>query len=553
MKKAIYTLLFPLAAYLLLIIQADYLHAVAENDLFVSGQAFFAETIQTTGGIWTWLGCYLTQFFHYPWLGALLIVLIWTVTYFLLVDAFKLKGHLRLFAWIPVFTLLVSIVDIGYWLYYMKMPGYWFSQSLSFFAATLLTWLIARLVRLKAETNFSWIIFIIAYFAMCQRFPDFTHRNYSNHLLQLPFVIAPLSVVLFPMWKYIFSHIKADKLITSSAWRDGIINLAYLLIISSAAYLCSFRDANFHSEIRMQAAIENCDWEEVLTEAKAAKNPTNLMVVFKNIALMNTDRLPEMLKTNNSGCLPENGDSLVVRIAQIAGPLVYYHFGQINYAYRWAMENNVLYRPQVRNIKMLVRCAIMNQEFDLAAKYLTILSHTSFNTSWIREHEPMLRFADELYKSEEYRCIAPLMNEDFNALDSDNGLPEQWILSHYADLVHTQNPKQDHLAICAALWIKDEYAFCYQFYNYQKNNSGKAVPELYQQAAIMLGTREDSPINVQDFPFDQLIMARYERFNNDYAALNQSGASHQDIGERMRDFYGDTYWWYYYFSEFKAY
>ena len=145
------------------------------------------------------------------------------------------------------------------------------------------------------------------------------------------------------------------------------------------------------------------------------------------------------------------------------------------------------------------------------------------------------------------------MNEDFNALDSDNGLPEQWILSHYADLVHTQNPKQDHLAICAALWIKDEYAFCYQFYNYQKNNPGKAVPELYQQAAIMLGTREDSPINVQDFPFDQLIMARYERFNNDYAALNQSGASHQDIGERMREFYGDTYWWYYYFSEFKAY
>jgi hypothetical protein len=54
-------------------------------------------------------------------------------------------------------------------------------------------------------------------------------------------------------------------------------------------------------------------------------------------------------------------------------------------------------------------------------------------------------------------------------------------------------------------------------------------------------------------PFDQLIMARYERFNNDYAALNQSGASHQDTGERMREFYGDTYWWYYYFSEFKAY
>ena len=73
MKKAIYTLLFPLAAYLLLLTQADYLHAVAENDLFISGQAFFEETIRTQGGLWTWLGCYFTQFFTYPWLGAMII------------------------------------------------------------------------------------------------------------------------------------------------------------------------------------------------------------------------------------------------------------------------------------------------------------------------------------------------------------------------------------------------------------------------------------------------------------------------------------------------
>ncbi len=552
MKKAVYTLLFPLAAYLLLMTQTDYLHAVAENDLFVSGEAFFAETIHSQGGLWTWLGCFLTQFFYYPWLGALLIVALWTGTYFLLVDAFRLKGNLKLLAWIPIFALLVSVIDIGYWLYYIKMPGYWFSQSVSFFSATLLTWVITKLVQRWWKHDIAWIVFIVVYFAIGQRFPDFTHRDYSNHLLQLPFFIAPISVVLLPVWRYIHSHIKTDKFISTS-WLDDIVVIVFLLLISTAAYFCSFRNANFQTEIRMQAAIESYDWNKVIKEAQDAKNPTNLMVVFKNIALMNTDRLPEMFKTNNCGCLPETGDSLSVRIAQIAGPFIYYHFGQINYAYRWAMENNVQYRPQTRNLKIMAQCAIMNQEFDVAAKYLTILRHTTFYKEWAKHYEPMLLRADSLHKSEEFRQIAPLMNEDVNTLDTDNSMPEQWILCHFADLVHPKTPKQDHLAICAALWLKDEYATCYQFYNYNKNYPGNSVPELYQQAAIMLGTREDSPINLQNFPFDQLIVTRYERFNSDYSSMSNAGISHQEIGERMREFYGDTYWWYYYFCDFKAY
>ena len=381
---------------------------------------------------------------------------------------------------------------------------------------------------------------------MMQQFPIFHNRNYTNHLLQVPFIVAPISVVLL-------SLVRLIKWQPRFKWATEVLTLIVVIGFSTTAYLLSFRNANFHAEIRMQAAIEACDWNKVIEEAKAAKNPTNLMVVFKNIALMNTDRLPDMFKINNCGCLPENGDSLTIRIAQIAGPLIYYHFGQINYAYRWAMETNVQYRLQVRNLKMMARCAIMNHEFDVAAKYLTILSHTTFNKSWVKEHEPMLRFADNLHNSEEYRCIAPLLNEDVNMLDIDNSLPEQWILSHYADLVNTKNQKQDHLSICAALWMKDEYAFCFQFYNYSKNHPGEHVPELYQEAAVMLGTTENSPINVQNFPFDQLIVTRYENFNSDYKSMSNMGIDHQEIGRRMRDIYGDTYWWYYYFCDFKAY
>ena len=254
MKKAIYTLLFPLAAYLILLLHADYLHAVAECDMFISGQAFFEETLRTQGGLWTWLGCYLTQFFTYPWLGATIIVAIWTATYFLLVDAFRLKGWQCLLAWIPVFALLVSVVDIGYWMYYIKMPGYWFSQSVSFFAAVLTTWVIVRLIRLFWSKDIAWLVFIIAYFAMMQQFPVFHHRTYENHLLQVPFIVAPVSVVLL-------SLVRLVKCQPRIKWATEIVTFVALIAFSATAYLLSFRNTNFHAEIRMQTAVEACEWD----------------------------------------------------------------------------------------------------------------------------------------------------------------------------------------------------------------------------------------------------------------------------------------------------
>ena len=132
-------------------------------------------------------------------------------------------------------------------------------------------------------------------------------------------------------------------------------------------------------------------------------------------------------------------------------------------------------------------------------------------------------------------------------------MPVQWILNHFADLINTKNRKQDNIALCTSLWVKDEYAFCIQFYNYSKNYPGEPTPELYQQAALLLGRSEDSPINLDNFPFDQLILDRFDHFNSDYASMSNMGIPLKEIGTRMRDVYGDTYWWYYYFGDFKAY
>ncbi len=556
-KRILYTLLFPLAAYIILLTQSDYLYAVEENNLFVGSHAFMTEMLDWQGDLWAWIGCFLTQFFYYPWLGALILVSLWTATYFVIADLFTLRGNHRLLAWIPVCALLVSVTDIGYWMYYIKMPGYWFSQTVAFLAIVLLACLFTRsLVWLLKRTS-SYVykgrfivpcgMAILAYLLVRPQFPEFQRNSYENHLLQLPFIVAYASLLLLPFFSFIHIPFK-------NRWRTEIFTAAGLMAFFFCAYFFSFRDSNFHAELRMARAVDECRWDDVIDEVKSAEQPTNLMVLYKNIALMHQGRLTDMFRINNCGVRPHTGDSLQVYIAHMDASMVYYQFGQVNYAYRWAMENTVEYGCKVKYLKMFVRCAIMNHEFELAAKYLAILKSSLFHKDWAKEREPMLRLADSLRQSEEYKNIMPLVMDDVNRLDIDNSLPEKWLLEHFSGIMNPTNDKLEEVVMCMSLWTENAESFCLQFYDYSRRHQGEKMAELYQQGALLYGKQKDSLINVDNFPFDDLVVQRYENFNRDYNDLLQNGMDAKDAGNRLKSAYGDTYWWYYYFyNEFNVY
>ena len=157
-------------------------------------------------------------------------------------------------------------------------------------------------------------------------------------------------------------------------------------------------------------------------------------------------------------------------------------------------------------------------------------------------------------QSADFQNIAPLLLDEGNVLDVDGGFPEQWILNHFSDLVQAANPKLEELIITTSLWTKDEYAFDIHFYNYVNNHPNDAIPLLYQEAAIMLCTKESSPIQLDNFPFDKFISDRYNNFVRDYNQLSTMPISSDEMAGRLHAVYGDTYWWYYYFyTDFNIY
>jgi hypothetical protein len=109
-----------LAAVLLALFEADMLWMAQEQNLFLHTPLFFEQQMVKAGGLLTWMGCYLTQFFYYPMLGAGVLCLLWAFLMWLLQRVFRLDS-----LWVtlvPVSCLLLTITTLGYWLYYRRFP-----------------------------------------------------------------------------------------------------------------------------------------------------------------------------------------------------------------------------------------------------------------------------------------------------------------------------------------------------------------------------------------------------------------------------------------------
>ena len=72
------------AAVLLVVFESDFLYTAQEQNLFLHTPLFFEQQMVRAGGLLTWAGCYLTQFFYYPMLGAGLLCLLWAFLLWLL-------------------------------------------------------------------------------------------------------------------------------------------------------------------------------------------------------------------------------------------------------------------------------------------------------------------------------------------------------------------------------------------------------------------------------------------------------------------------------------
>ena len=146
-------------AILLLIFESDFLWKLQEENLFLNSKIFFKEQMVEPGGFLTWISTWFTQFLFHPWMGVLMLCGWWLLLMWLVKRAFRVRLWWMPITVIPVLFLLVTIVDMGYWVYILKLRGHVFLGTIGTTAAIALLWAFRVLnERIKLQsTKGTWL------------------------------------------------------------------------------------------------------------------------------------------------------------------------------------------------------------------------------------------------------------------------------------------------------------------------------------------------------------------------------------------------------------
>ena len=579
-------------AWSLLTYEDNLLWKLQELNLHLNTGLFFKQQMVVAGGLLTWLGTFFTEFFYHTWLGVLMLIGWWALLVWLSAKALNVKMKWAVLLLIPVSLLLASNMEMGYWIYYMKLRGYFFVSTIGLTLAMASVWgyrclpsilrpvavvvagavlypllgvygLLAvvlmgllswQLQDMKLPMKIAscllallsvWLVPIVYYWTV------YYQTNYDNiYIAALPmfeldkaypnYYIPFILIGVYYMVMAVPVPEKLQKVADKTAvWAVCQVVLLAVMVWGVNHYW--YRDYNFEKELEMRRSMEQNDWEGMLRAATdLEEEPTRAIVMMKNLALFRLGRQGDEMYHYLTGAKAYNAP-MKVNMTQVVGCAIYYEYGQANYCYRWCLEDGVEYGWRADHLKYMTRCALLNGETEVAKKYIGLLKHTRFHKDWALEQEQFAKHPEKMNDDKNYAFTKRLlMKEDH--LGSDNGLPEMYLMNVLLD-INTRDPLVQELTLLAALWKKDIGMFWPRFFNYATLHQGERMPKHYQEAAYLYGHLEHQ-VDISNMPFDADVVKNY----NDFMELAQrcGGMSEEQMKPIFYPKFGKTFYYEYF-------
>ena len=101
--------------------ESDLLWKIQQYNLFLSTSLFFKQMMVTSGGFLSYVASYFTQFFYYPWLGAIIFSLWVALMMWLTKRTFRIADKYQALQLIPAALVVIANMDLGYWHYMLKL------------------------------------------------------------------------------------------------------------------------------------------------------------------------------------------------------------------------------------------------------------------------------------------------------------------------------------------------------------------------------------------------------------------------------------------------
>ena len=575
------------------VFEHEFLFRVQELSLWLPTKVYFDERMLAPGGLMSYIASFLTQFFYYPMLGSLIYVALLLVVQWMTMKVFRISSRHALLALIPSVLILCCSMEAGYWIFQIKTQGYFYSMLVGFLFVLSAMWgyqvakgwvrfavilglaamgyplfgfyaslalLGIALWTLNSEGEGRGAIVLacvalvfvtpILYYSVYEqtRFVDmftigmpafsFSKRDIFTWI---PYVLLYLFPLVLP-----FVPLKRDvEPVTKNSFLVEVLGSASVIVALGLIFW--YRDPNFRAEIKMNHAMERLEWRKALDIAKAQKQtPTRLIVLNKNLALLKLGKAgDEMFHYLDGGEAPNS--PLKIRLMQVGGKMLYYHYARMNFCYRWCLEDAVEYGWKIDYLKYMVRTSLISGEPALAQKYINTLKKTLFYRGWAEKYEKMVQNPKLIAKDREMASILPLYQYE-DQLDGDNSLVEIYLLNYFA---HTYNelstPMFNEAALMCALTLKDIPTFWNCFFRYANSHKADRMPTHYQEAALLYGNLEKG-VDISKMPFDKTVKMRFQdfmKFAQKHAVENVE--RDPEAKKLFYERYGNTFWYFYFF------
>jgi len=591
----------------LLSLESEYLWKVQELNLHLDTSLFFKQQMVVSGGLLTWLGTWFAEFFYHPLLGVSWLCLWWALLMVLIQRAFRVPIKWSVVLLVPVAMLLLTCVDLGYWIYYLKLRGHFFVGTIGLCFTCGAVWLFRSLpakyyLRPAFIVVSTLVLYPLAGFygllaALLMGIMEWrieaedaksSGKKFSilNSRCLVTSVVAVLAIVVIPLLYYRIAFYQTSQ---ENIWWTAlplfriieehkayyipyyIITIFFVIMATTYGKLCSgevkkpfmwgavhvlllvvlifgvqkfwYRDYNFHKELRMQRCMEQQDWNGILQEATDLQDEPTRAIV-----LMKNLALFRLGRQGDEMYHYRTGAKasntpIPVSMTQVVGHSVYFFYGLANYCYRWCLEDGVEYGWRAEYLKYLTRCSLLNGDYRVARKYIDLLKQTRYHREWAMEQEKFLGQDEALRADSLYGPIFHLMAFNDN-LSSDQSIVEKFLMEHFVRDKSDDKLYQDQ-SLNAALWMKDIQMFWPFFNQYARNHRSEHMPIHYQEAAYLYGHLENG-VDITHMPFDPQVKQSYDAFMQLAQRCQEQGMTEEQMKDVFYPQFGKTFYYEYF-------
>ena len=598
-------------AGVLLTYERHVLWLIQEQNLFLDTPLFLRQQMVVPGGLLTYVGCLLTALLYYPVLGVAVLCALWWLLMWLMRRTFRISERWTPLLLVPVALLLVANTDMGYWIYTIKLRGWFYDATLGMMAIVALLWAFRSLSAHRVWRRvllvltsvvgypllgtyalaatvlmalWSWrldqdrwqalvdsvlaVLTVVAVPLLCYQYvyyqtnivnlwwtalPIFKILE-TNSEYYVPYALLGACLVVMVIWRQEEGvkggrwKVKGERWkVKGGRWKEMAFVGLVLAAMVAGVWKGWMKDENFHREAAMQCYVEQTRWEDVLKEAAKQQDTPT-----RSIVMMRNLALARLGRQGSEMYQYVNGSKqpaspFAPPASLVVGDMIYYHYGMLNDCHHMCIEGGVEFGWRVEHLKYMARCGLMAGEVNGMYKYTGLLKHTLFHGQWA-SHLESLEQQPELKREDSETGPVMHMLQYPDIVGTDHGYAEKYLMNHLAQM-DSDAPYFQEQCLLASLWTKNSSQFWPRFANYLKQHPGESIPRYYREAAYLYSVIENNaPFQVQ---VDEMMKRNLQEFLN--LVQRFDGRDIKEARSALYPMFGDTYFYEYFLMGDLAY